>query len=307
MKINRQVFFSSYRNNFGTLSPNQMNGLEILLSSAEADPLISNPLWFVYMLATIKHECADTFMPITERGQRTYFDKYESGTPIGLRLGNINPGDGFLFRGRGFVQITGRTNYQRMTAALHLIGQDDLITFPDRALFPGIAYKIMSYGMVNGSFTGKKLNDYINSSQTDYFQARRIINALDQADKIQGYAINFESILKGSLLPETITAGVAETSGTPAGLSQDEKDELFENNVNEINKMNISAGSLIKDLIMELERDNRNTYIKLHDAVPDGHVVHYTLATGDQNLVTNIAHALGFKNVTGELLEVQDA
>ncbi len=58
----------------------------------------------------------------------------------------------------------------------------------------------MSYGMRNGTFTGKKLGGYINGTTCDYTNARRIINRLDQAAKIKGYAINFEAILNNSLI-----------------------------------------------------------------------------------------------------------
>jgi putative chitinase len=150
------------------------------------------------MLATLKHECADTFQPITERGAKSYFDKYEVGTKIGKSLGNTVKGDGYLYRGRGYVQITGRANYQKMTDKLSLTGDEDLILHPDSALHPDIAYRIMSFGMRTGSFTGKKLTDYINAAKCDYTNARRIINALDQAAKIEGYAVNFETILKNA-------------------------------------------------------------------------------------------------------------
>ena len=40
-------------------------------------------------------------------------------------------------------------------------------------------------------------------------------------------------------------------------MNQQEIDALFEHNVQELNKMNISAGSMIKGLIMELERKGK--------------------------------------------------
>ena len=299
MKFNRQSFFNSYKANFGNLTQAQVSGLENLINFIETDQTINDIRWLAYMLATVKHECADTYQPIVERGQKSYFDKYEAGTAIGKRLGNAEKGDGYLFRGRGYVQITGRANYNKLRASLGLMVSDDLITNPDKALSPNIAFKIMSYGMVNGSFTGKKLQDYINSSKADYKQARKIINGLDQADKIEAYAVKFESMLQNSLM------NIIE--GTVKIMTEEERKKLFENNILEINKMYVPAGSMVKNLIMELERDNRNTFIKLHDAVVNGHLVHYDFVEGDTNLVINIANALGFKNATSELLEVRNA
>ena len=88
-------------------------------------------------------------------------------------------------------------------------------------------------------------------------------------------------------------------------LKQPDIDALFKHNVQEINKMNVSAGSMVKGLIMELERKNRNTYIKLRDAEEDGHKVYYDFVSGKPDLVARIARALGFKTVTDELLEVR--
>jgi putative chitinase len=198
MRFNHTTFFNGYRELYGKLNQNQVSGLDNLLGYIELDADVSDIRWVAYMLATLKHECADTFQPITERGAKSYFDKYEPGTKIGKNLGNTVKGDGYLYRGRGYVQITGRTNYQKMTEKLSLTGDEDLILHPDCALHPDIAYKIMSFGMRTGAFTGKKLSDYINAAKCDYTNARRIINALDQADKIEGYAVNFETVLKNA-------------------------------------------------------------------------------------------------------------
>lgn len=199
MKFDHEKFFDGYRAAYGSLNQEQVHGLESVLDTIEGDEEIKDLRWAAYMLATIKHECADTYQPITERGPRSYFDKYETGTPIGRRLGNTHAGDGYLYRGRGYVQITGRANYQKMTTALGLAGDRDLVAHPDMALQPDIAGPIMSYGMRKGAFTGKKLGDYINESGCDYYNSRRIINAVDRADKIKAYAEAFQTMLENSV------------------------------------------------------------------------------------------------------------
>ena len=200
MKINHTTFFNSYRNVYGKLSQSQLSGLENLLLAIEQDTEVTDLRWAAYMLATVKHECADTFQPITEKGPKSYFDKYETGTKLGKQLGNTVKGDGYTFRGRGYVQITGRANYQGMSKNLGITGDDDLVLRPDNALHPDVAYRIMSYGMRMGSFTGKKLADYIKADGVDYRNARKIINGLDKADLIKGYAVSFETLLTNSLI-----------------------------------------------------------------------------------------------------------
>ena len=89
-----------------------------------------------------------------------------------------------------------------------------------------------------------------------------------------------------------------------SSMTEEEKDKLFENNVQEINKMNIAAGSMVKGLIMALVDKNRNTYIKLRDAVSNGHIVSYDFVAGNPQLVFDAANSQGFKKVTENLLEV---
>lgn len=72
----------------------------------------------------------------------------------------------------------------------------DLVSNPDLALKPDIAYRIMLIGMNKGLFTGKKLSDYITDKNADYINARKIINGNDRAELIAGYATDFENLLK---------------------------------------------------------------------------------------------------------------
>lgn len=192
--INRKTFFDGCRRAFGPLNRSQVVGLEILLGLLEADTSIADLRHAAYMLATVKHECADTWLPIVERGTPGYFGMYEPGTRRGDALGNTHPGDGARYKGRGYVQITGLRNYCQLGISLGL--GDALRHDPDRALDPPTAYRIMSIGMMRGLFTGVGLTKYINDNRCDYTQARRIINGLDCAPRIAVYAVSLERILR---------------------------------------------------------------------------------------------------------------
>ena len=87
-------------------------------------------------------------------------------------------------------------------------------------------------------------------------------------------------------------------------MSLEQRDELFRHNMQQIDVMHVPAGSLVKGLVMELER--RGTYIRLYDPVPDGHVVQYEVVQGVKCLVVPIARALGFKKATASMLQVRN-
>lgn len=63
------------------------------------------------------------------------------------------------------------------------------------AMNPAAAGLIMSVGMTEGWFTGKKLGDYFNDKLTDWTNARRIINGTDQAALIASYAKTIYAVM----------------------------------------------------------------------------------------------------------------
>lgn len=170
--------------NYG-LHEYQKVALAELAGFMEADSTFADVRHAGYLIATCFHETAHTFLPVSERGSRSYFNKYEPTQKLGRTLGNTIAGDGYTYRGRGYVQITGRYNYARFSSQL----QVNLIGQPALACDPQIAYRIISFGMKNGFFTGRKLGDYLNEFRQDYFNARRVVNGIDRAEFIQNWAV----------------------------------------------------------------------------------------------------------------------
>ena len=199
--IDRDFFFKSVRQTMfrAAMEQSQVDGCNAILDSWEKDSSLTDDRWLAYALATAYHETAFTMQPINERGGDDYFfkmyDKDGDRPEVAERLGNTEPGDGVLFHGRGYVQLTGRANYTRMGSLLG-IDLTSNAACADRALEPDIASRIMETGMRDGLFTGKKFADYFNAEITDWVNARRIINGTDRADEIGAYGRSFMDAIR---------------------------------------------------------------------------------------------------------------
>lgn len=152
------------------------------LSDLVMDRLVEQREHAAYILATVQREAGPDFFPKSEIGSDKYLSRYAAGTDIGRRLGNTSPGDDKRYKGRGFVQITGRGNYAKLGRALGL--ELELVDNPAKANDYSVAYNVLVVGMMQGLFTGKKLTDYVNITETDFVNARRVVNGLDHAEEI---------------------------------------------------------------------------------------------------------------------------
>lgn len=194
-----KAFFAAVRKDLGggTLKTYQVAHLNTLLEArAREYPLLSDE-YFAYMLATAWHETAK-FLYLKEVGGASYFHKMydiKGKRPhVAKELGNLTPGDGAKYYGRGYVQITGKRNYADWSKRLGV----DLVANPD--LVSKYAVRILFDGMLLGTFTGKKLSDYIATppGNDDFVEARRIINGRDKAALIAGHAVLFLAALKAA-------------------------------------------------------------------------------------------------------------
>lgn len=207
--IDRPKLFPAIRKSVfhGRLRQAQVDGINHILDAWDDSPL-DDLRWLAYMLGTTFHETGATMRPIHEYGTPAYFtrlyDVRGRRPEIARQMGNTEPGDGIKYCGRGYVQLTWKTNYLRCGREIGV----DLVSQPDLAMDPDIAARIMFEGMTRHdllfeeqtgdgryTFTGRALEDYFNGGPAQWVAARKIINGTDHAELIGETAQDFYAAL----------------------------------------------------------------------------------------------------------------
>ena len=109
---------------------------------------------------------------------------YGKDTSIGQKMGNNEPGDGFKYRGRGAIQLTGKNNYKAYSKAAGV----DLVNNPDVLNDPAIDAKVVAAFVKAG--VGEKINDFTNQGA-----ANRAVTQV-----IGGKSLNLDSGIGAELL-----------------------------------------------------------------------------------------------------------
>jgi predicted chitinase len=133
-------------------------------------------------LAQVAHETL-SFTSSVEQGNKRYFDQYDirhNPTKAEL-LGNLHVGDGYRYRGRGYIHITGRDNYRKAGEALGL----PLEKNPDMAAVPEIAAKIAIWFW----------KTRVQPNVTDWHDVRSVTRKINPAMQgLDDRAVNFKDI-----------------------------------------------------------------------------------------------------------------
>jgi predicted chitinase len=108
------------------------------LTAAVSEFGIDQPARTAAFLAQLAHESAQFKFMEEIWGPTAAQRRYEPPDKLATTLGNTEPGDGFRFKGRGPIQVTGRANYRRFGDLLGL----DLVATPAQAASPEVAFRI---------------------------------------------------------------------------------------------------------------------------------------------------------------------
>jgi len=180
--MNHKKFFDVLRQELpdAVKKDSQIKGIELLLKESEKFDL--NIQKKSYTFGTVYWETAKTFEPVEEA-----FWLSENWRKTHLRY--------YPWHGRGYVQLTWEANYKKMEELLGV----PLTKDPTLAMVPEIAAAILFVGMIEGTFTGKSYDSYIDDIDDpddeeikEYINARRIINGVDKAKQIAQIALKFE-------------------------------------------------------------------------------------------------------------------
>lgn len=196
--MNKETFFNHIRRSLfgGSLNQNQVDSINHILVECKANNVCDNRK-VAYIIATAYHEVGRNLQPVREGFAASTQGAIDAVTRL-FNSGKISrnyalPVNGKSYFGRGLVQLTHDFNYKLAGEKLGI----DLLNNPDLALKPDIAAKILVRGMVEGWFTGRKLEQYFNDATTDWSGARRIVNGTDRAALIGGYAKEFYMAMNG--------------------------------------------------------------------------------------------------------------
>lgn len=160
---------------------------------------IINPRRVAAFIAQVGHESGGLRWTAEIWGPTDQQRRYEPPSTLAARLGNSEPGDGAWFKGRGLIQITGRSNYTQISRAFDI----DFLSNPVLLESPNMAVRSACWW-----WSSRNLNEIADLDTVESFRRiTRIINGGFNGweDRLQ----RWESAKKIFAIPNDNSATVA--------------------------------------------------------------------------------------------------
>ena len=129
---------------------------------------INTPLRVAAFLGQCGHESGE-FRYLEELADGWDYDP-SVNPKLAAKLGNQVKGDGPLFKGRGIIQLTGRSNYERFSKFMK---STDIMTNPKCVAAPTLAFRAAAW-----FWTEKGLNSFADNLDRDFDKNYRCITVL---------------------------------------------------------------------------------------------------------------------------------
>jgi putative chitinase len=156
-------------NGQGSVSVQQLRAIMPNLSQAKAEAYLPhlNRAMAEAGINTPQRKAAFLAQLAHESGEFRWMEEIASGAAYEGRrdLGNTQPGDGVRFKGRGPIQLTGRSNYTAASRALGI----DLVSNPTRAADPDVGFRTAAW-----FWNTRNLNSYADAG--NFREVTRRIN-----------------------------------------------------------------------------------------------------------------------------------
>jgi hypothetical protein len=188
-QIDRDFFYSGYRQAYGPIKEKVFKALESNLLRFDVSEVFTRKSEIAFAFGNMKKETNGTYLPkkegyylnvLSDQARvNILYAYYMINNRSAIKTIFPNGRTGINYLGRGDIQLTHIGNYRWVGDEMGI----DLVSDPDKALEPDIAFRIMEVFLAKGLpkyFSEKNFN-----YDTSFYYSRRLINGLDAAREIE--------------------------------------------------------------------------------------------------------------------------
>lgn len=212
-----------------------------------------------YKASTLMRVWPSRFKSIEKAKQYAANPEKLANSVYGGRMGNDKPGDGYRYRGRGYIQLTGKNNYRRAGLALGI----DLLKTPSLAAEPAYAWLIAAWFITSTKYKGRTIARWADMRAWDKV-SRAVNGGTHGLVQRRLYSNTIYSTFTGKDLPKCIVK-VGST-----GIIVRQVQAMLQDAGYKIRKIDGRFGRKTKAIVVNYQKD--------HGLVMDGVVGHMTYA-----------------------------